>query len=71
MDADELQAGRELVIAGFRPLSRDDVAFDPFEVYTETEGGATDSTTDTFVTARLWIDTHRWRGLPFLLRTGR
>ena len=71
MDADDLQAARELVIAGFRPLSRDDAVFDPFEGYTETEGGATDSTTDTVVAARFWIDTDRWRGVPFLLRTGR
>ena len=52
MDADDLQAARELVIAGFRPLSRDDVVFGQFEGYTETEGGATDSSTDTFVAAR-------------------
>jgi glucose-6-phosphate 1-dehydrogenase len=32
---------------------------------------AEDSTTDTFMAARLWIDTDRWRGVPFLLRTGK
>ena len=26
---------------------------------------------DTFVAARLWIDTDRWRGVPFYLRTGK
>ena len=30
-----------------------------------------DSDTDTFVAARLWIDTDRWQGVPFLLRTGK
>ena len=29
------------------------------------------SSTDTFVAARLWIDNNRWRGVPFLLRTGK
>ena len=32
---------------------------------------ADDSTTETFVAARLWIDSDRWRGVPFLLRTGK
>ena len=27
--------------------------------------------TDTFVAARLWVDNDRWRGVPFLLRTGK
>ena len=27
--------------------------------------------TDTFIAARLWVDTDRWRGVPFLLRTGK
>jgi glucose-6-phosphate 1-dehydrogenase len=26
---------------------------------------------DTYVAARLWIDNDRWRGVPFLLRTGK
>ena len=39
--------------------------------YRETEGVPDDSDTDTFVAARLWIDTDRWQGVPFLLRTGK
>ena len=34
-------------------------------------GIADDSTTDTFVAARMWVDTDRWQGVPFLLRTGK
>ncbi|MHA3701586.1 glucose-6-phosphate dehydrogenase [Jatrophihabitans sp. YIM 134969] len=71
MAADDLQAAREAVIGAFRPLSKDDVVFGQFEGYRDTEGIADDSTTDTFVAARLWIDTPRWRGVPFLLRTGK
>jgi glucose-6-phosphate 1-dehydrogenase len=26
---------------------------------------------DTYVAARLWIDNDRWRGVPFLMRTGK
>jgi glucose-6-phosphate 1-dehydrogenase len=32
---------------------------------------AEDSRTETFIAARLWVDTERWRGVPFLLRTGK
>ena len=31
----------------------------------------TDSSTDTFVAARLWIDNEFWQGVPFYIRTGK
>ena len=71
MSAEHLQTARETVIAAFRPLSPDDVVLGQFDGYRETEGVAADSTTDTFVAARLWIDTDRWHGVPFLMRTGK
>ncbi|MEP6853006.1 MAG: glucose-6-phosphate dehydrogenase (NADP(+)) [bacterium] len=71
MKAADLQSAREAVIAAFRPLATDEVVFGQFDGYTDTEGVAPDSTTDTFAAARLWIDTDRWRGVPFLLRTGK
>lgn len=67
MKPDDLQAARESVIAAFRPLAKEDVVFGQFDGYTDTEGVASDSTMDTFVAARLWIDTDRWRDVPFLL----
>ena len=71
MSAEDLQSARESVIAAFRPLAPEDVVLGQFEGYQDTEGVAKDSTTDTFVAARLWIDTDRWHGVPFLLRTGK
>jgi glucose-6-phosphate 1-dehydrogenase len=71
MAADDLQAARESVIAAFRPLAKDDVVLGQYDGYLDTEGIAKDSTTDTYVAARLWIDTDRWRDVPFLLRTGK
>ena len=32
---------------------------------------APDSTVETFVAARTWIDNERWKGVPFFLRTGK
>jgi len=71
LSASDLQSAREAVIAGFRPLDPDEVVLGQFEGYRDTEGVAPDSQTDTFVAARLWIDTPRWHGVPFLLRTGK
>ncbi|WP_277601735.1 glucose-6-phosphate dehydrogenase (NADP(+)) [Rhodococcus sp. X156] len=69
--AEDLQSAREAVIDAFRPLDPEEVVLGQFAGYTDTEGVAADSTTDTFVAARMWVDTERWQGVPFLLRTGK
>ena len=71
MSAEDLQTARESVITAFRPLASEDVVLGQFEGYLDTKGVAEGSTTDTFVAARLWIDTDRWHGVPFLMRTGK
>jgi glucose-6-phosphate 1-dehydrogenase len=71
MTAEDLQSAREAVIAAFRPLDPDEVVLGQYRTYRQTEGIAPDSTTDTYVAARLWIDTGRWLGVPFVLRTGK
>lgn len=43
----------------------------PQVAYRSEEHVATDSDTDTFVAARLFIDNKRWKGIPFFLRTGK
>jgi glucose-6-phosphate 1-dehydrogenase len=67
----DLQEARESVLAAFRPLAREDVVLGQFEGYRDIDGVPDDSDTDTFVAARLWVDTDRWRDVPFLLRTGK
>lgn len=69
--ADDLQAARSEVVAAFRPLTPGDVVLGQFDGYRDLDGVAGDSRTDTFVAARLWVDTDRWRDVPFLLRTGK
>jgi glucose-6-phosphate 1-dehydrogenase len=71
LHADDLQTARESVIAAFRPIDTAEVVLGQYEGYRDVDGVADDSTTNTFVAARLWIDTDRWRGVPFLLRTGK
>lgn len=69
--AEDLQSARETVIAAFRPLAEEDAVLGQFDGYRDTEGVADDSTRDTFAALRLWVDTPRWRDVPFLLRTGK
>jgi glucose-6-phosphate 1-dehydrogenase len=67
----DLQAARETVISKFRKLDPSEVVLGQFEGYRDIEGVNKRSTMDTFVAARLWIDNPRWKGVPFLLRTGK
>jgi glucose-6-phosphate 1-dehydrogenase len=39
--------------------------------YKQIPGVRKGSATDTYVAARMWIENPRWRGVPFLLRTGK
>ncbi len=71
LGADDLQAARESVIANFRPLDPAEVVLGQYQGYQDLTAVAAGSTTETFVAARLWVDTERWRGVPFLLRTGK
>ncbi|HEY0812927.1 MAG TPA: glucose-6-phosphate dehydrogenase [Pseudonocardia sp.] len=67
----ELLDARESVIANFRPIDPSEVVLGQYEGYRDVEHIAADSETDTFIAARMWVDTERWEGVPFLLRTGK
>jgi glucose-6-phosphate 1-dehydrogenase len=67
----DLQAARETVINRFRPLDPAEVVLGQFDGYRDVPGVDPRSNQDTFVAARLWIDSDRWRGVPFYLRTGK
>jgi glucose-6-phosphate 1-dehydrogenase len=67
----DLQAARETVIKSFRPLDPKEVVLGQFNGYRDVPGVAADSSRDTYVAARLWVDNPRWRGVPFYLRTGK
>jgi glucose-6-phosphate 1-dehydrogenase len=67
----DLQAARESVIGSFRPIDPREVVLGQYDGYRELAGVADRSRTETYVAARLWVDTPRWRGVPFLLRTGK
>ncbi len=59
------------MIRRFRPLDPAEVVLGQHAGYRDIAGIARGSRTDTYVAAKLWIDTPRWRDVPFLLRTGK
>ena len=67
----DLQAARESIIAKFRPIDPVDVVLGQFDGYRRLDGVSPRSRTDTYVAAKMWVDTPRWRGVPFLMRTGK
>jgi glucose-6-phosphate 1-dehydrogenase len=71
IDPQHLAEARERVIGNFRPLTWNDAVIGQYEGYRDIPGIPADSRTETFVALQLWIDDNRWRGVPFLLRTGK
>jgi glucose-6-phosphate 1-dehydrogenase len=71
LDPADLQSAREEVISSFRPLDPAEVVLGQFDGYRNIDGIDPHSERDTYVAAKLWIDTDRWRGVPFYLRTGK
>lgn len=71
IDADHLRDAKAAVFAAVQPLTPDDVVRGQYEGYRDEEGVDADSEVETFVAVRVHVDTDRWRGVPFLLRTGK
>ncbi|AND67523.1 glucose 6-phosphate dehydrogenase [Dyella thiooxydans] len=70
-DAASLQAEKLRLFRGMRPLRPEDVVRGQFDGYRDEHGVADDSNVETFAALRLHIDTWRWAGVPFYIRTGK
>lgn len=85
LDGDAVRDEKRKVLRGLRPLSGEAalqhtvrgqyragaIEGQPVVGYLDEKGVATDSRTETFVAIRAYIDTWRWAGVPFFLRTGK
>ena len=70
-DPDTLKSAQ---VAAFRAIQPADPAHyvrGRYEGYLDTDGVATDSTTETYAALRLEVDNWRWSGVPFFIRTGK
>ncbi len=59
------------IFQAMRPLQRDDVVRGQYMGYRNETGVAADSDVETFCALRLFIDSWRWEGVPWYLRTGK
>lgn len=59
------------VLLAMRPLRKEDVVRGQYAGYRGTAGVAADSDAETFCAARIGIDSWRWSGVPWHLRTGK
>lgn len=85
ISAADIRNEKRKVMESLRPLQKEDVGsqvvrgqygagetnHEPVVGYREEPGVDSPSVNDTFVAARLWIDNHFWRGVPFYIRTGK
>ena len=75
MDTDHLRDKKVEVLRVIRRLSPADVAqnavLGQYQGYLGETGVAARSTTATYAALRLYVDSRRWQGVPFYLRTGR
>ena len=66
-----VHAAKANVFKAMRPLTREDIVRGQFIGYHDEPGVAPDSDVETYVAVRLFIDSWRWAGVPFYLRTGK
>ena len=79
--ADAVRYEKTKVLRSIAPVLRHDVVFGQYARgaiegseapgYLEEPGVAPDSRTETFVAMKLEVDTWRWQGVPFYIRTGK
>jgi glucose-6-phosphate 1-dehydrogenase len=70
-EPEAMQAEKLRLFRAMRPLDSKEVVRGQFKGYRDEPGVAKDSKIETFAALRLHIDTWRWAGVPFYIRTGK
>ena len=71
LEAEAFRDEKVKLLRTIRPIDPADVVRAQYTGYRDEEGVDPESTTETFVAARLWIDNWRWEDVPFFLRHGK
>ena len=81
LEADQVRNEKVKVLRSLLPIRTDDAVFGRYGAgtvagervvgYRDEPGVAARSTTETFVAVRLYVNSWRWHGIPFYLRTGK
>jgi len=69
--ADALRDEKVKVLKATRSLTPAEVVYGQFDGYLDEPGVKPDSTVETYAALRLSIDSWRWSGVPWLIRTGK
>ena len=70
-DAESLRDEKVRVMKAIRPLEPDDVVRGQYVGYRTETGVAPDSTVETFAAIKFEMESWRWAGVPFFVRTGK
>jgi glucose-6-phosphate 1-dehydrogenase len=70
-DPNSIRDARSDLFRALRPIDRADVVRGQYAGYRDEPMVAADSTIETFAALRLFIDSWRWEGVPFYVRTGK
>ncbi|HTH79363.1 MAG TPA: glucose-6-phosphate dehydrogenase [Ramlibacter sp.] len=66
-----VQSAKAGVFRAMRPLTPDDLVRGQYEGYRQEKNVAPDSDVETYCAVRLFIDSWRWAGVPWYLRSGK
>ena len=62
---------RDKKLEVFKNLNVKDILLGQYESFKSEKGVAANSTTPTFAALKVFVDTPRWKGIPFFLKTGK
>lgn len=71
LDADDIRNEKVKVLGAVQPPALADTVRAQYDGYLDAEGVAADSTTPTYAALKLYVNTWRWKGVPFYLRSGK
>jgi glucose-6-phosphate 1-dehydrogenase len=71
MENHNLRAEKVKVLRAIRTLAASDIVRGQFNGYRNEKGVKPDSMVETYVALRLFIDSWRWKGVPFYVRAGK
>jgi len=71
MDSESLRDEKVKVLKAIPPLQADDIVRGQFRGYRQEPGVAAESQVETYAAVRLRIESMRWQGVPFYIRTGK
>jgi glucose-6-phosphate 1-dehydrogenase len=68
---DAMRDEKARILKAVKPLTPQDVLRGQFKGYRQEAGVAPDSQVETYAAVRLFVDSWRWAGVPFYIRTGK